>query len=145
MATTPFENIGLSNAADAFYRYKMPKLITKIEGKGNGIKTKLVNITEIAKAIGRSPEHLVKFITYELATSSKKTDEYILNGSHSEASIKEKLYKFIEKYIQCFNCKNPETTIEKTKKNTIVLMCKACGAKSTVDMNTKFANYFIKH
>jgi len=135
-----FENIGLSHASDEFYRYKMPKLITKIEGKGNGIKTKLVNITEVAKAIGRSPEHIVKFLSYELATSSK---EYILSGSHSESSIKEKLYQFIAKYVQCFTCNNPETKMEKTKKNTIILLCKACGAKSAVDMNSKLSKHLL--
>ena len=28
------ENIGFANAGDAFYRYKMPKMLMKLEGKG---------------------------------------------------------------------------------------------------------------
>lgn len=43
------------NVSDAFYRYKMPRLMAKVEGKGNGIKTVIVNMTEIAKALGRPP------------------------------------------------------------------------------------------
>lgn len=43
------------NVSDAFYRYKMPRLIAKVEGKGNGIKTVIVNMPEVAKAIGRPP------------------------------------------------------------------------------------------
>jgi len=43
------------NVSDAFYRYKMPKLLAKVEGKGNGIKTVIVNMVEIAKALGRPP------------------------------------------------------------------------------------------
>ncbi|GKB56377.1 hypothetical protein Tco_0912563 [Tanacetum coccineum] len=35
------QNIGASNSDDAFYRYKMRKMITKIEGRGNGIKKEL--------------------------------------------------------------------------------------------------------
>ena len=40
---------------DMFYRYKMPKLAAKVEGTGNGIKTVLVNVTAIAKALNRPP------------------------------------------------------------------------------------------
>lgn len=39
--------------SDAFYRYKMPRLMAKVEGKGNGIKTVIVNMVDVAKAIGR--------------------------------------------------------------------------------------------
>lgn len=40
---------------DMFYRYKMPKLAAKVEGTGNGIKTVLVNVSAIAKALYRPP------------------------------------------------------------------------------------------
>lgn len=41
---------------DAFYRYKMPKLLAKVEGNGNGIKTVVPNMKEIARSLSRSPE-----------------------------------------------------------------------------------------
>lgn len=43
------------NLSDQFYRYKMPKLLAKVEGKGNGIKTVIVNMVEIAKSLNRPP------------------------------------------------------------------------------------------
>ena len=54
------------NVSDAFYRYKMPRLLAKVEGKGNGIKTVIVNMTEIAKALGRPPTCKIRFIPYSM-------------------------------------------------------------------------------
>lgn len=36
---------------DKFYRYRMPLLEIKIEGKGNGIKTVVPNMSDIARAL----------------------------------------------------------------------------------------------
>lgn len=40
-----------STVEDPSYRYKMPKIQTRIEGKGNGIKVNLVNLEDVAKAL----------------------------------------------------------------------------------------------
>ena len=38
----------------------MPKMVLKIEGKGNGIKTNIVNMADVAKAL-RVPTECNKF------------------------------------------------------------------------------------
>ena len=40
-----------STVEDPNYRYKMPKLTTTIQGKGNGIKVNLINLVDVAKAL----------------------------------------------------------------------------------------------
>ena len=57
-----------STNTDPAYRYKMPKLVAKVEGKGNGIKTNIVNLKEIATAIHRPPEYVCKYFGTELCT-----------------------------------------------------------------------------
>ena len=46
---------------DINFRYKMPRMIAKTEGRGNGIKTVIVNMSDIATALNRPPELVTKF------------------------------------------------------------------------------------
>jgi len=140
-------NIGESNAGDAFYRYKMPKLQSRIQGRGNGIKTEVVNNVEIAKALDRLPEYIIKFYGCELGAQTnfdKKTGTSIVNGAHDTKKLVELLEGFIKKYVQCYSCGNPETVI-KIKREAIRLKCKACGSDSAVDMMHRLNTYILKN
>ncbi|KAG2486162.1 hypothetical protein HYH03_015126 [Edaphochlamys debaryana] len=141
------QNIGAANADDAFYRYKMPKLQAKIEGRGNGIKTNVVNNVEIAKALERPPEYVLKYYGCELGAQTnfdKSSGTSIVNGAHDTRKLSELLEAFINKYVCCYSCKNPETQI-KIKKELIYLKCKACGFVSDVDPRHKLNTFILKN
>ncbi|KAL8242433.1 hypothetical protein R6Q59_012735 [Mikania micrantha] len=142
------QNIGASNSDDAFYRYKMPKMITKIEGRGNGIKTNIVNMVDVAKALARPASYTTKFFGCELGAQSKfdeKTGVSLVNGSHDTAKLAGLLENFIKKYVQCYGCGNPETEILITKTQMVQLKCAACGFVSDVDMRDKLTSFILKN
>lgn len=141
-------NIGEGNRDDAFYRYKMPKLMTKIEGRGNGIKTNLVNMVDVAKALARPPSYTTKYFGCELGAQSKfdeKTGIALVNGAHDNSKLVALLEIFIKKYVQCYGCGNPETEVLISKTQMISLKCAACGHISDVDMRDKLTTFILKN
>ncbi|KAL5518490.1 TIF5 [Sanghuangporus vaninii] len=133
---------------DKFYRYRMPALLTKIEGKGNGIKTVVPNMSDIARALSRPPTYPTKFFGCELGaqtTFDEKGDRYIVNGAHDATRLRELLDQFIDKFVLCGECKNPETDLIITKGDIIIRDCKACGQRTTVDMRHKLTTFILKN
>lgn len=137
------------SVTDAFYRYKMPKLMAKVEGKGNGIKTVIVNMSEVAKAIGCPPTYPCKFFGCELGAQTQfnfKDDRYIVNGSHEAGKLQQLLDVFIKKFILCTECENPETTLHPNEKKGIIRQtCKACGHQASLDMRHKLTTFILKN
>lgn len=134
---------------DQFYRYKMPKLIAKVEGKGNGIKTVVVNMVDVAKALNRPPLYPTKYFGCELGANTqfdKKNDRYIVNGSHDADKLQEILDNFIEKFVLCPECENPETTLSvKVKSEKISQRCIACGYTGLLDTKHRLAQFILKN
>ncbi|XP_033115806.1 eukaryotic translation initiation factor 5-like [Anneissia japonica] len=135
------------SVTDQFYRYKMPPIIAKVEGKGNGIKTVIVNMADVAKALNRPPTYTTKFFGCELGAQTQvdaKHDRYIVNGSHAGGKLQLMLDSFIKKFVLCPECENPETNLI-VKKERIGKICKACGHQAVVDMRHKLTTYMLKH
>ncbi|KAG9014736.1 hypothetical protein FRB94_010583 [Tulasnella sp. JGI-2019a] len=133
---------------DKFYRYKMPVLTTKIEGKGNGIKTVLPNMTDVARSLSRPPSYPTKYFGGELgaqSTMDEKNDRYIVNGAHDADRLRELLDGFIDKFVLCGSCKNPETDLYLTKTDDIFRDCKACGARTQIDNRQKLCTFIIRN
>ena len=122
---------GLRDIEDENYRYKMPSVEIKIEGRGNGIKTVLQNINDIAKSTKRSEEEIIKYISLSLGTQSKNN---IINGSYCQQDIQKTLFKFIEDFVLCIHCHLPETFYE-IMSNELTKKCNSCGMISILGNN----------
>lgn len=125
----------------------MPRLVAKVEGKGNGIKTVIVNMVDIARALARPPTYVTKYFGCELGAQTQfdiKAERYIVNGCHDSSKLQDMLDGFIKKFVLCEKCDNPETVI-KCKKNMLGASCKACGHIFTLDMRHKLTTFIIKN
>lgn len=135
---------------DPAYRYKMPRLLSKKEGRGIGIKTCIMNMGDVAAALKSDPVYCVKFFGYELGAQSSYTNKMgegeraIINGHHDTKVFQDLLDKFIDKYVLCKNCDLPETDLV-VKKGTIKATCKACGWLGKFSPDEKMASYIVKH
>ncbi|KAI5958492.1 TIF5 [Candida pseudojiufengensis] len=138
-----FINICRDNT-DPFYRYKMPPIQSKTEGRGNGIKTAIVNLSEVARALNRPPSYLVKFFGYELGAQTQ-IDRFLVNGAHDTNELQDSLDGFINKFVLCGSCKNPETDIILKGKDTLERDCKACGKVTIIDPKHKLYSYIVKN
>ncbi|GFS89920.1 eukaryotic translation initiation factor 5 [Nephila pilipes] len=143
-------NINVNRSlTDQFYRYKMPKLLAKVEGKGNGIKTVVVNMVEVAKALNRPPTYPTKYFGCELGAQTQfdlKNERYIVNGSHEAAKLQDLLDGFIKRYVLCPSCDNPETVLTVLpKKGVINTKCIACGYSGQLDSTHKLTTFILKN
>lgn len=138
-----FVNICRDNT-DPFYRYKMPLIQSKVEGRGNGIKTVIVNVAEVARALGRSPDYVIKYFGHELGAQTN-TERCLINGSHDASELQDSLDGFINKFVLCASCKNPETEIQIKEKDRLQRDCKACGHISIIDPRHKLYTYILKN
>jgi len=136
---------GTSPVEDPSYRYKMPAVLGKIEGKGNGIKTVLINISPLALSLHRSPGEVTKHFGCELGaqtTYNESTDRAVVNGAHTDAVLQGTVHKYIQEFVLCPNCGLPETNYS-FKNGCVLHRCMACGAKEMVDMSHKLCTYIL--
>jgi len=136
---------GSTPVDDPEYRYKMPSVMGKVEGRGNGIKTVIANISDLGLSLKRPPGEVNKFFGCELGAQtsySEDTDRAVVNGAHTDAVLQDKMHVYIETFVLCPNCRYPETEY-KIKSDTIFHRCKACGAVNTVNMQHKLCTYIL--
>jgi len=137
-------NIG-GSSNDPSYRYKMPRIQAVVEGRGNGIRTVIVNMNDIARSLKRPPDYPTKWFGCELGAMSKydpKTGRATVNGNHSQQQLAQLLEGFIQKYVLCPQCGLPETDMY-VKKDAIKQDCKACGYNGLMDMSHRLTKSIL--
>ena len=109
-------------------RLAMPRLyITTV-----GMRTITSNFNEVADVLNRDPQHILKFLTREMATAATFNDNRaVFQGKFKRDSFERLLQRYMEGFVTCPVCKRPDTKITKEKRLSF-LLCNACGAKSSI-------------
>ena len=109
-------------------RLELPRLyITTV-----GMRTIISNFNEVADVLNRDPQHILKFLTREMATAATFHDNRaVFQGKFKRDSFERLLQRYMEGFVTCPVCKRPDTKIVKEKRLSF-LVCNACGAKSSI-------------
>lgn len=141
------QRIAIGSSTDVNHRYKMPQLMAQTQGSGNGIKTCIANLDDVARALSRPPEYLLKYFGVILGAQTKhdpKSGMGVVNGAHTVETLRTLRDDFIKKFVFCGRCvENPETQML-VRKGHISLHCKSCGGVTDVAPD-KLTDYILKH
>lgn len=109
-------------------RLELPRLfITTV-----GMRTIISNFKEVADVLDRDPQHILKFLTREMATAATFNDSRaIFQGKFQRDSFERLLQRYMESFVVCPVCKRPDTKIVKEKRLAF-LVCNACGARASI-------------
>ena len=80
-------------------RFEIPNALGHIQGN----RTIISNFLQIASALRREPDHLLKYVLKELATPGeiKKSGALILGTKVPASRIKEKIRKYANEFVLC--------------------------------------------
>ncbi len=109
-------------------RFELPRARRYKEGN----KTVIKNFIDIADAINRDPNHLLKYLLKTLGTAGVIDGRRaILQGVFDEEDINREIVSYVESYVLCRECRRPDTKLIKEGRITL-LKCEACGAQQSV-------------
>ncbi len=109
-------------------RLSVPAPSSRIQGS----RTILYNLKEISEQLNRELNHLLKFLSKEMATAGTIEGNYAVFQGRFERTVFENLLKqYIQDYLTCPVCKGVDTKISKEGRYHF-LLCEACGARSSI-------------
>ncbi|MFB6086492.1 MAG: translation initiation factor IF-2 subunit beta [Halodesulfurarchaeum sp.] len=110
-------------------RFEVPDPDLRKEGN----VTVFENFQEILSAVGRTEEHVLKFLQDEFGTSAHIDDRgrARLTGQFNETRVTDAIEEYVEAYVICPECGLPDTHLTR-EHGAELLECDACGARSSV-------------
>ncbi|KAL0204870.1 hypothetical protein P9112_000177 [Eukaryota sp. TZLM1-RC] len=138
--------INIDGSTTLGYRYKMPPIESKVEGRGNGIKTVIPNIDVVAKSLKVDPAFCVRWLGMELGAQStwnEVTRHAVVNGAHDASMLQSTLQGFINRFVLCPRCRLPELNMGVQKKD-IMFDCRACGVNTKCSTKHKIVSFIKK-
>ena len=109
-------------------RFEAPHFQSFIEGR----QTVISNFTSVAEILRMKVEHLLKFISKELATpASLEGKRVLIQGKFKTDQLNARLKYYIDEYIMCNECHRPDTALVVFESHKYK-QCEGCGARSPV-------------
>jgi translation initiation factor 2 subunit 2 len=118
----------LPEQVTSYERWTVPRPDVRIVGR----RTVIMNFKEIADELRRDPDHLLKFLSGEMATLANfDGTRAVFQGRFRTDSIRNLLEVYTTRYVVCPVCKRPDTRIVRDRRLWF-LECEACGARSSI-------------
>jgi translation initiation factor 2 subunit 2 len=114
---------------ESYERWIVPR--PDVRGVGRRA-TVIMNFKDIADELRRDPNHLLKFLSGEMATLANfDGTRAVFKGKFSYETIRNLMEIYANKYVVCPVCKRPDSKLVREKRIWF-LQCEACGAKSSI-------------
>lgn len=120
------------DTVDPYYRYKRPAIKVAVMRT----YTQITNIEQVCKSIDRPVNQLIKYLGISFGCNSKG-DRLYMKSEGIESQIDACVENYIQTYVLCGVCDNPETVILTNKKGESAISCKACGSKTIRRLDPK--------
>lgn len=133
--------MNIDGSTDPFYRYKRSKL--DLEFRRDKIIIK--NAGKITRELNRDIKLIAKFLNSLISTQIAIKGETIeIKKILTEGELDNYFQIFIDNYVLCKKCNNPETSINK-RNNQIEMNCSACGLTNSFNPKSKIDNIIFNN
>jgi translation initiation factor 2 subunit 2 len=118
---------------------KIPPMVSKIDrfeilspnSAVIGNRTIIQNFRDVCDRIHRDQQHLLRFLSKELATAGTIEGSHaIFQGKFLSSLLERLVERYVNEFVLCPVCHQPDTKITREGRFHF-LVCDACGAKSS--------------